>query len=80
MEEQAIIVDLQLSAPGFGESEERETCTLYMYGPDADKLFAAVEPDLRSSPLTRGGHAVKRYGAAASPESRQVKVDFDPGS
>jgi hypothetical protein len=30
----------------FGEGE----CVLYMYGPDADALFAAIEPVLRASP------------------------------
>jgi hypothetical protein len=104
----AVIVHLTLSAPGFGEAEEREaihrltdrldagisaaragefdgdefgagTCTLYMYGPDADRLFAAVEPDLRASPLTNGGYAVKRYGAATNPQAREVRVEFDAG-
>jgi hypothetical protein len=106
-DEHAVFVHLTLSAPGFGEREEREaihrltdrldaainaaqagefdgdefgagTCTLYMYGPDADRLFAAVEPDLRASSLTRGGHAVKRYGAAADPHAREVRVEFEP--
>jgi hypothetical protein len=106
-DEHAVIVHLTLSAPGFGESEEREaihrltdrldaaisaagagefdgdefgagTCTLFMYGPDADRLFAAVEPDLRASSLTKGGYAVKRYGAAANPQAREVRVEFEP--
>lgn len=53
------------------------TCTLYMYGPDADKLFAAVEPELRGTRLTRGGHVIKRYGAAANPSAREARIDFD---
>lgn len=32
-----------------------------MYGPDADQLFAVVEPIPRATPLARGGFAIKRY-------------------
>ena len=49
-----------------GDLIGRGECVLYMYGPDADRLFGVVEPLLRASPLTRGGYAVKRYGAAGS--------------
>lgn len=51
-------------------------CTLYMYGSDADRLFAAVESALRASPLARGGYAIKRYGEAADPSSREVRVEL----
>lgn len=37
-------------------------CTLYMYGPDADKLFEAIRKSLKSSPAATGGYALKRYG------------------
>ncbi len=50
-------------------------CRLYMYGPDADKLFDAIKEPLLASPLSKGGHAIKRYGP---PEDgiREVRVDF----
>jgi hypothetical protein len=51
-------------------------CMLFMYGPDADALFAVVEPILRASPLSRGGHAIKRYGEAGDENAREVRVDF----
>jgi hypothetical protein len=51
-------------------------CTLYMYGPDADALFAAVEPLLRSSPLAKGASATKRYGNVTDPNAKEVKVTF----
>ncbi len=54
----------------FGEGE----CVLYMYGPDADRLFAAIEPLLKSCPLAFGGYAVKRYGEASDPDAREVRV------
>jgi hypothetical protein len=55
-------------------------CTLYMYGPDADRLFAAVESLLKGSPLTKGAHAIKRYGAASDSDAREVRVDFAAGA
>ena len=51
-------------------------CTLYMYGPDADRLFGAVEEELRSSEHAGGGFAVKRYGAAGDPSAREIRVDL----
>ncbi len=56
----------------FGEGQ----CTLFMYGPDADALFAAIEPTLRGSPLSRGGYAIKRYGDPDDPDAKEVRVDL----
>ena len=56
----------------FGQGE----CTLYMYGPNADALFAGIEPLLRASSLTKAGWATKRYGDAADPKTKEVKVPF----
>jgi hypothetical protein len=36
--------------------------TLYMYGPDADKLFNIVKPILESTPFMRGAEVRRRYG------------------
>jgi hypothetical protein len=35
---------------------------LFMYGPDADHLFASVVPVLSAAALTRGAKATLRYG------------------
>jgi hypothetical protein len=43
----------------FGQNE----VTLYAYGPDADRLYAAMEPVLRSFP-PRPAQVVLRYGSA----------------
>ncbi len=51
-------------------------CTFYMYGPDADRLFAAVEPTLKKSSLARGGNATKRYGDAGDPDAREALIDL----
>lgn len=56
----------------FGEG----TCTLYMYGPDADALFAVTEPILRASTVSTGGHAIKRFGEAGDPNAKEVQVDL----
>jgi hypothetical protein len=51
-------------------------CVLYMYGPDADRLLAAVEPLLRGFPPAVGGHAIKRYGTASDPGAKEVRVTW----
>jgi len=51
--------------------------TLYLYGPDADELFAAIEPSLVQQNWPRDVVAVKRYGA---PGAAEVRVSVDkPG-
>jgi hypothetical protein len=73
-------LDEAIASAGVGEFDGDEfgdgTCTLYMYGPDADRLFATVEPILTRSPLTAGGHAVKRYGSAGDPSAREERIRF----
>ena len=45
---------------------------LFMYGPDADRLFETIEPLLRAWGPLKGGHAIKRYGAP----SRSERIQF----
>ena len=45
--------------------------TLYMYGPNADKLFEVVEPILRAVPFMSGASVTKRYGP---PDDETKKV------
>ncbi len=35
---------------------------LYMYGPDADRLYAAIRPVLEAAPFMRGAVVTLRYG------------------
>ncbi len=56
----------------FGAGE----CTLFMYGPDADALFAAVEPILRADEIARGAKVVKRFGEASDPNARIETVQL----
>ncbi|RWF79628.1 MAG: hypothetical protein EOS26_01330 [Mesorhizobium sp.] len=51
-------------------------CILYMYGPDAERLFVVIEPVLRSSPAAVGGYAIKRFGKAADSSAREVRVTW----
>lgn len=51
-------------------------CTYYMYGADADRLFARVEPILRASALAKGGHAIKRYGEASDMDAREERIEL----
>ena len=39
--------------------------TLYMYGPDADKLFAAIRPTLQACSFMKGARVKLRYGPPA---------------
>ena len=57
-----------LAAAGAGEYDGNEIATdgsdgfLYLYGPDADRLFKVIEPVLRATPFMHGAQVTKRYG------------------
>jgi hypothetical protein len=52
----------------FGEGE----CGLFMYGPDADRLFDVVYPLLSSWKKMRGGRIIKRYGQPGRSETIMI--------
>ncbi len=54
---------------GFGDGE----VVIYLYGPDAEALFRAVEPHLLSHPLGRGAMVLIRKGPPGAPE-REVRI------
>ncbi len=56
----------------WGEGE----CILYLYGPNADRLFAVIQPLLKACPLAADGYAIKRYGDAADIDAREVRVTW----
>ncbi len=68
-----------IAAANVGEFDGNEVATdsragaLYMYGPDADALFAVVRPALEASDFMRGARVQLRYGP---PEDgvREVEV------
>ena len=47
---------------------------LYTYGIDADELFAAISECLADFEMRPGAYAIKRYGPAADPSSREERV------
>jgi len=51
-------------------------CTLYMYGPDADALFAAVEPVLREFVPARGGCAIRPHGSVFDENAPEERVEL----
>jgi hypothetical protein len=51
-------------------------CVLYAYGPDADRLFAVMQPILAAAPIVKGGYAIKRYGEAADSRAIERRVDL----
>jgi len=66
-------LDAAIRAAGAGEFDGDEfgdgVCTLYMYGPDADRLFEAIRPVLEGCSFMRGAHITLRYG----PPSAEVR-------
>ena len=60
----------ELDGDEFGQGE----CVLFLYGPNADRLFAVVEPYLKSSPTASGGFAIKRYGDVSDVNAPTARV------
>lgn len=68
-----------IDAAGVGEFDGHEfgggEAVLYAYGPDADALFATMEPHLRAFEA-RPAWCVLRYGGAADPNAVERRVDL----
>ena len=56
-----------------GNEVEGARTTLYMYGPDAERLFSGVESTLRAYALCQGAKVIVRRGPPGSPQ-REVKL------
>jgi hypothetical protein len=50
-------------------------CTVYMYGPSAERLFAAVLPVLKKFRAPKGSYVVKRYGKPGAKQDRVALSD-----
>lgn len=61
----------ELDGDEFGGGE----AVLYLYGADADSLFAAIDPLLRGSSL-RPAHVILRYGEASDPNARERRIEL----
>ncbi|MBX2806687.1 MAG: hypothetical protein KTR19_11995 [Hyphomicrobiales bacterium] len=51
---------------------------LFFYGPDADALYQVIEPLLRASKVTQGGHATLRYGTYNMPNVHEKYIEIKP--
>lgn len=68
-----------LSGNPVGECDGNEfgdgRCRVYLYGPNADRLWDEVEPIVRETVWPQGSHAVKRYGEPGD-DTPWERVDF----
>jgi hypothetical protein len=73
--EDAIATSIERSSVGEHDGNEvgGGEFVIYCYGPNADALFAAIEPTLRASPLSKGATVVIRYGKPGA-RQREVKL------
>lgn len=64
---------------GVGEFDGNEfgggEAVLYAYGPNADSLFAAMEPHLRAFEA-RPAWCILRFGDAADPNAEEQRIDL----
>jgi hypothetical protein len=50
------------------ETGDKET-TIFTYGPDADRLYAAMESTLKGYPLCKNARVIVRKGGPGSPQT-----------
>lgn len=66
-----------LESTGVGEFDGTETgpgeTCLFLYGPDAEKLFTTIEPILTEYPLCQGARVVIRHGGPGAPQ-RELRL------
>jgi hypothetical protein len=73
-----------LAANSVGELDGHEIAvdgsdgSLFLYGPDADALYKAVERVLRGSSVTQGGHATLRYGGPDQSNVMEKYIEIEP--
>ena len=67
-----------LENTGLGEFDGNEVgqgeTTLFLYGPDAEKLFEHIRPILMETPVCKHGKAIIRYGKPGA-SSRSVSLN-----
>jgi len=69
-----------VNASGLGDYDGNELAvdgsdgSMYMYGPDADRLFAFVRPRLEAAAFLKHVRVTLRYGSVDDPKAREVVV------
>jgi hypothetical protein len=70
-------LEASVAAAGTGELDGDEwgegLCVVFLYGPDADKLWESIASVLEKRPFPKGARAIRRYGP---PGSREEQVDL----
>jgi hypothetical protein len=61
-----------------GNEIDSTGATLYMYGPNAERLLAVIEPTLKAYPLCQGAEIVVRYGGPGA-MTRKFRLPTQPG-
>jgi hypothetical protein len=73
-------LEAEIGAAQAGEFDGNEVATdgsdgfLYMYGPDADRLFEVIRPVLEACSFMRGARITLRYGRPSSEVRRREFV------
>ena len=74
------VIESAVSAAAVGDLDGDEwgegECVLYLYGDDADRLFAVIEPLLNASPAAARGYAIKQYGDIREIDLRTARVTW----
>jgi hypothetical protein len=77
LEDQLIVAMKESGAGEYDGNEIGEgVFTIYIYGPNADRLFAVVRPILKKFRPPTGSYLIKRYGKPGSKQDR-VAIDGD---
>jgi hypothetical protein len=77
-------LDVAIAKSGTGEYDGNELAEdgsdgyLYFYGPDADKLFAAVRAELAKAPFLKNIRVTLRYGSVDDPKVREAHIRLKP--
>lgn len=61
-----------------GDEYDAGVCTIYMYGPSADRLLAVTLPILKKFHAPVGSYVTKRYGKPGAKEDRIPLNDGQP--
>lgn len=61
-----------LDGDEFGGGE----CVVYLYGPNAQVLWDAIEPVLEKRPFRKGSYATLRFGPADADDAPQERIDL----
>jgi hypothetical protein len=73
-------LEKSIKKAGAGEFDGNEfgvgECVWYMYGPDAEALYGAVEGIIREAATVTGSFVLKRRGAPGDPNANEERVQL----